>query len=283
MLRRDSGELKIEIAEICCLVRAKDGNFLDHLVRERYSGFLSDKDPALTVNIEIQEESAASLYDGRGPLIEHFAEGSSIVFRSFDDDIKGQLNVATGQASGTVCRALNRFDAFLRILYSFWLVRTGGFLLHAAGVSDGKGAYVFFGVSGSGKTSVARLSADRSILSDELVAIRKQNSSYQIHATPFWGEFAKGGENCSARLKKIFLLKKDNDNYVTELGRPEALAALLPCVLFFGENTGLADNLFDACCEMIESIPFFELHFLPDGSFWRCLTSTTGGRKNVKS
>lgn len=278
-------ELRVEIAGISSLIRANDADFLEHLGRERYEGFLADKDPAVRIDIEVRGSGVSSLYDGRGPLIEHFVEGNQVAFRSFDNDIQGSLNVATGEACGIVRRAANRFDSFLRIVYSFWLVKTGGFLLHAAGVSNGAGACVFFGVSGSGKTSIARMSGSRTVLSDELVAIKKDESSsiYWAYATPFWGEFAKAGVNRGARLKQILLLKKDHENYVTRLGETEALTELMPCILFFGERTDLAQGLFNTCCDMVASTPFFRLHFLQDESFWECLGPATERGKYVKS
>jgi len=68
-------------------------------------------------------------------------------------------------------------NSFLRILYSLALVETRGLVVHAASlVRDGR-AYLFSGRSGSGKTTVARLSTDATLLSDELSIVRMTKGS----------------------------------------------------------------------------------------------------------
>ncbi len=64
-------------------------------------------------------------------------------------------------------------DGVLRILHSLILARSGGFLVHgASGVRNGR-AFVFAGVSGTGKTTLARLAPpDVTLLTDEISYVR---------------------------------------------------------------------------------------------------------------
>lgn len=193
-------DFKIEIADVCALIRLNDDGFANQLIEERYRNFLSDKNPSLRVDINVRPMERLSLLESTQVAIEHYVNGNTIFFKGFRGDIEGRLNLSTGKAQGATIRVPYRFDALLRVIYSLWLVKFGGFLLHAAGMKDDKGAYIFFGVSGSGKTTVARLSEDKVILSDELIAIRSINGSYQAYGTPFMGEFTSGGVNIKANL-----------------------------------------------------------------------------------
>ena len=60
---------------------------------------------------------------------------------------------------------------FLRVTYALLLIRHGGFLFHSAGMIRNGCGYLFYGHSGSGKTTVSRLSQNHvTLLSDDLVA-----------------------------------------------------------------------------------------------------------------
>jgi hypothetical protein len=64
----------------------------------------------------------------------------------------------------------------LRILHSLILARTGGFLVHAASAVRHGWAFVFAGISGTGKTTLARLAPpDVTLLTDEISYLRPWN------------------------------------------------------------------------------------------------------------
>jgi hypothetical protein len=64
-------------------------------------------------------------------------------------------------------------DGVLRILHSLILARQGGFLVHAASVVRNGRAFVFAGISGTGKTTISRLAPpDVTLLTDEISYIR---------------------------------------------------------------------------------------------------------------
>ncbi|MGO8792329.1 MAG: hypothetical protein ACLQVL_33785 [Terriglobia bacterium] len=64
-------------------------------------------------------------------------------------------------------------DGVLRVLHSLILAREGGFLVHAASAVRSGRAFVFAGVSGTGKTTISRLApADVTLLTDEISYIR---------------------------------------------------------------------------------------------------------------
>jgi hypothetical protein len=71
-------------------------------------------------------------------------------------------------------------DGVLRILHSLILAREGGFLVHAASAVRNGRAFVFAGVSGTGKTTLARLAPpDVTLLTDEISYVRAGDRSQE--------------------------------------------------------------------------------------------------------
>ncbi len=78
---------------------------------------------------------------------------------------------------GWVRQTVNPYsiDGVLRILHSLFLARAGGFLVHGAGAVRNGRAFIFAGISGTGKTTIARLAPpDVTLLTDEISYVRSQ-------------------------------------------------------------------------------------------------------------
>ena len=67
--------------------------------------------------------------------------------------------------------AFEEVEYFLRVIYALLVFQAGGLLFHAAGIVRDGQCYLFFGHSGSGKTTVARLSSTDLVLNDDLVVL----------------------------------------------------------------------------------------------------------------
>jgi hypothetical protein len=160
-------------------------------------------------------------------------------------------------------------DSVLRILHSLILAERGGFLLHAASaICDGR-AYLFSGVSGAGKTTMTRLApADITQLTDEISYLRPSADGYAAFGTPFAGELAKSGENCTAPVSALFFLEKGSENRVDELSSAEAVRRLMRNILFFAEDRALAEKLFATACDFVGRVPIRRLTFYPDARVW---------------
>jgi hypothetical protein len=97
------------------------------------------------------------------------------------------------------------FDACIRVLWSILLRRAHGLFVHASGVATPKGGFLFAGVSGSGKTTVAKLSAPRRVLNDEICAVTRIGpQSFSLWGTPFWGEMQRKKGYCRPLPLNIF-------------------------------------------------------------------------------
>ena len=184
-------------------------------------------------------------------------------------DLQARWNSRTGL--GLVRQSVNPYslDAVLRIVHSLILAERGGFLLHAASaICDGR-AYLFSGVSGAGKTTMTRLAPPHvTLLTDEISYLRPREEGYRAFGTPFAGELAKAGENCSAPVGALFFLEKGSENRIDELPFVEAVSRLMRNILFFAEDKALVDKLFATACDFVERVPIRTLTFYPDSRVW---------------
>lgn len=99
-------------------------------------------------------------------------------------------------------------DAPLRLLLTHTLRSAGGAIVHACGYADARGAILFAGESGAGKTTTGRKLPAARVLSDDQVAIRPAASGWVAHSLPFVGELAIATRRAAAPLRAIALLAR---------------------------------------------------------------------------
>ncbi len=90
------------------------------------------------------------------------------------------------------------------------LLANRGFIIHASAAIGKKGAYVFTGKSGSGKSTIVKLIKHRyRVVADDSIIIKKEGGSFYLYSTPF---IEKEGwfERSSAKypLAGVFFLRK---------------------------------------------------------------------------
>jgi len=267
----------VEIGGIPIALSTEDDGFLD-LLRQRYAGFLSSSRPEFELAFDLTSPEPASDDDVRVRR-----EGEEWLIE------RGDFHARWGSRSGKgrVRQNANPYslDSVLRILHSLILAERGGFLLHAASAicpasgvgSDGR-AYLFSGVSGAGKTTMTRLAPpDVTLLTDEISYVRPRDGGYAAFGTPFAGELARSGENCTAPVIALFFLEQGPENRVDELPPADAVRRLMRNILFFAEDHKLVEKLLTTACDFVDRVPIRRLTFYPDARVWDVVQSF--GRK----
>jgi len=152
----------------------------------------------------------------------------------------------------------------LLIMYS--LVKKSGLMLHAAGVEiDGKG-FIFPGVSGLGKSTIAKTCIKFGInnwLSDEKILIRKSNSKICIYGTP-WPSSANVAMNAQIPLAGIFLIKHGDVPEIKKIRPQEVLTKLLPTASILWHDKERMEIGLKLIEEMVKAIPAFEFSYKPE-------------------
>jgi hypothetical protein len=260
--------LKIGIADICCQLVVNDPNFAKRL-KEKYRQFLSTQTPSFYAYLRLKERLGAQI----DPQPEVSFQNGKIKVTHRDFLASFDFSKRRGEIFSP--RELTSVENFLRVLYSFLIVDHDGFLLHAAGVVNGEKGYVFFGKSGTGKTTVARLSTDYTLLSDDLLMVKSVDGIFKVFATPFGGELRSERKNTVAAIDGFFLLKKDQSNHLKKVNYSKAIVNLLQNIVCFTKDQQTMRKLFNLACDCLTKRPCYEMHFLPDKSFWRCINALT--------
>ena len=182
------------------------------------------------------------------------------------------LRKMEGQVNIRPTWALAAFVNFLKNFYSALILFAEGLMLHAAAVAKDDVAYIFFAPSGGGKSTIAGLSSNYTVLTDELVAVRRDSGSFNAYGTPFWGSNRDEGRgiNSSFKIGGLFKLVKDSEVYLKIFPESRAAAEILMVPQCYYDLESVA-KLLNSCSDLAGVVPCYELHFLPDSSFWRCI------------
>jgi hypothetical protein len=259
-------EAVIQIGGIAVCVRAEDPAFLAMLKR-RYTGFVSS---SASADFHFEAELASP---GNGdPDTDVRLTQRAGCWALERGDFQAEWDPASGSGKIQLLPNPYSIDALLRILHSLTLATQGGFLLHAASAIRNGKAFLFTGVSGAGKTTIARLAPkDATLLTDEISYVRKDKNAYIACGTPFSGELGRPGENVSAPLAAVYMLAKGPENRIDSLCAAEATHAVLSNLLFFAEDRELVNSVFHAVCEFVGRVPVSRLTFFPDSQVWEML------------
>jgi hypothetical protein len=260
-------EITIEIGGVPVRVHSTNDNFLE-MLELRYAGFVTLGSRAgFEFDIELAEPGSG---DADAELRVTWDSGQWRVERG---DFAAEFHPLTRR--GRIRQSPNPYsiDAVFRILHTLLLAQEGGFLLHAASAIRNGKAFVFAGVSGAGKTTIASLApTDATLLTDEISYVRKDGDQYAAFGTPFTGELGKLGENVCAPIAGLYLLEKGPRNHIAPVTAAEASRAFLANVLFFAEDQELVRSVFHSACEFVGQVPVYRLTFVPDSRVWEMLT-----------
>lgn len=235
---------------------------------ERYDKFFSDEQAVFHVYIKTQPVQVSSNfiaevkfhYDSDGNKIRFDLPG----FSGYIDLLQGQAELINSKYS-----LVETTDYMLRILLALLVFKKGGILFHGAGIIRNRKTYLFFGHSGSGKSTVARLSPQDIVINDDLVVLMPVDNKWIVFATPFWNPSQVRPVPDSAPLTGLYRLVQDKQVYLEGIAGGQALAELIANIPVIPDNPFMNSELFVRGRQLLEEIPIYRLHFLPDDSFWQ--------------
>lgn len=264
--------LTISVADVGVALAVEDDELRDSLVRH-YEGFLDDAaEPELRIEVAVvpgmREQPPSEELRGH-PWLDVSARGDRIRVRRFD--FNGEVDIAGGTATLACQRRPLSVDGFLRLCFSFLLIRRGGLMLHAASIASRGRGHAFTGPSGAGKTTVCRLSGDRTVLTDETTIVRPDGQGYLVYGNPFPGELGRYGPNAAYPLASVNLLVKGTAPGVEPLPRDQAVRALLQNTFLHVRDSELGARALDAAFAIAREVPVRQLRFSPEPSFWEVI------------
>lgn len=265
--------LEVQIGSIVMKAATTEG-FVD-LLMPRYQGFLGS-DGASDFIVEAARASELDLL--AYPNITVRSQPGGQIHYAFRWDFIAKIDLPRRYACILVAPVGTPLclDSIFRIITAFVAVQKGGFLLHSAAIATPQGAYMFCGISGSGKSTIAKVSkADYDLLTDEMALIEKTADGYRVWGTPFWGELQLSVNRC-APLRAVFSLSKSKTNSIEEIPKAQAVTEFMKTILFFAQNLELGNVLMDKSFEFLAAVPFRQLNFLPEKSLWEVIHAYFG-------
>ena len=159
----------------------------------------------------------------------------------------------------------NLYSAF--IVYHNW-----GLLIHSSCVIEEGRAHIFAGQSGAGKSTAARLSEPRPLLSDEATLIQITPTEIIVHNSPFRSEMISSGEAEYAPLASIQLLHQSVQNNRIKIRKPDALIQLMDKVFYWGNSPEETKAILHLLRTLVDIVPAYELYFKKDDTFWELIS-----------
>lgn len=180
----------------------------------------------------------------------------SVVLHNYPDDLKPYFDKKNKMPIGKTKPLM----LFLQTIYAYYYAKSKGFLLHSSAIKkDGK-AYVFVGLAGAGKSTIARLAILKgyTILNDEAPLILKRKNKFFVYSTPFGGDI-RPIENTSAELKALFVISKSKKAAIKKANPENYLDFLISMsITYFFVQKQYTYN--DFLLESLINTPLFRLY-----------------------
>jgi hypothetical protein len=137
-------------------------------------------------------------------------------------------------------------------------------MIHASGVCyDGHG-YLFSGVSGKGKTTMAMLwdNIGAQVIHDDRLILRKVDGLYRMYNTPVY----KNDVPRNTPIDRIFLIEHGDENKLTPLREASSVSRVIANCIQHNYSSDMIARFLGSVSLMCSKIPVATLSFKPDRS-----------------
>jgi hypothetical protein len=259
-----SKRVDIKISDIPVSLILEDA-FSDE-VASAYRHFTSEKTPYYKLRVNIVDslpygsptEPAVFIRDRRTLMV-------------LADEFSGYMDLEDGRGEVNLLPrwATSSLASFIKNICTVFIISGGGIMLHAAAIARNGKAYIFFGPSGSGKTTIAGISGRYTVLTDELVAIKRVRGEFLAYGIPSLKDGMEGS-NEPFGIAGLFRLAKDKEVFLESLTPGESAAELMTVPSLY-RNFSSMRSILNVCGELTGRVPCYRLHFRKDDTFWRCI------------
>ncbi len=149
------------------------------------------------------------------------------------------------------------------ILY-YLTVMHGDIFIHGSAVEHNGRGYLFTGVSGAGKTTMASLWEKEGavVIHDDRLIIRKIDGKFVMYNTPVYNN----EEPRSINLSAIFLIEHGAQNELLPVKGAMALSRVMSNCIQHNWSTDLIGKLTGSLYELTHAVPVAAYWFVPDSS-----------------
>ena len=149
------------------------------------------------------------------------------------------------------------------ILYYLTVIHRN-IMIHASGINISGNGYLFSGISGKGKSTIARLweESGARIIHDDRLIIRKTESGYRMFNTPVYNN----DEPRDSVLSRIYIIDHSVENKVNPLSGASAISLVMANCIQHNWSHNIIDRLLDSVSDLCGTIAVFRLFFKPERS-----------------
>jgi len=149
------------------------------------------------------------------------------------------------------------------ILY-YLTVINGDIMIHASGVNISGHGYLFSGVSGKGKSTMARLwdEAGARVIHDDRLILRNTGGVYKMFNTPVYNN----DEPRESILDKIYIIEHGAENMMVQLKGANAVTQIMANCIQHNWGADIIARLLGSISIMCGTVPTAKLFFKPDRS-----------------
>jgi ABC-type glutathione transport system ATPase component len=160
----------------------------------------------------------------------------------------------------TIKNSYQYTEEFLLFLFSKLCIRKSKLIFHSATLIDeDDSAYVFFGPSGVGKTTISKKLIGYEVFSDDMVVLEKNNKEYILHKTPF--ERAKTySKPKSVNIKGFYRLVQSKKLEKKRLDKGSAFNCFLSNLWFDNYEKNDLEPYLGIIKDIVNNIPVYELY-----------------------
>lgn len=214
-----------------------------------------------------------------GARIEHSPEFWSIWNSGDDLFIKSIFPLSSGQKKAVLKFSLDspEWDLWIdseenavdplqypldALLLYYLTVIHNDIMIHASGVDSNGSGYLFSGISGKGKTTMAHLwkESGAKIIHDDRLILRKESDGYYMHNSPVYdNEVAM-----KCHPDRIFIIEHGDENKLVRLNETNAVSRVLANCIQHNWGTETITRLLGSVSDLCSEIPVYKLFFRPD-------------------
>lgn len=244
-----------------------NSQMVNEFINLNFSGFLNNKNKAADIHLTIE--------DGYGrPFVNYHVkitkENGKLFFQRADYLIEADLDYRNAKIF--VHNELALKHALMNFYSSYIVHHNWGLLIHSSCARENNTAHIFSGHSGAGKSTAAKLSHPRELLSDEATLVKITDDEIKIFNSPFRSEISTTNYDQTAQLGSVQILHQALVNKRVELGKADAILQLLDKVFYWVHSPEETKQIMKLLTLLVEKVPVYQLHFKKDPTFWELIS-----------
>jgi hypothetical protein len=261
--------LTLSIADVTLGIRSPVAGVV-HRFREMYGEFITDA-PSCHATLEINCQNLNALI--RTDELP-FAVGAQMIYSNYlyaaaYDPLTRQATLVTNMEN-----IYGFAEEYLLKLFSHLCLEQDRLMFHCATLADTQdNAYIFYGPSGIGKSTVVRNAPGLRVISDDVVILaRNDNQQFRIFKTPLERNKQRGSAENTLTIKGMYRLVQASHTCLQALTPVEHLTKVLGNLWnldFSKDGYGRAMQLLS---KHYLDVPGYDLHLQKDSNFWPLLS-----------